>query len=160
MKTRFAPIFVIAALVIAAVLAQPRPRNVVAASTSDTGNREAISGIWRARMHTAEMNSLPAITLNVTWESGSLSGSVLFYLLRKDAGQPVTSTPGVPEPLLNPWFDGATLTFRVSHRNAHPPQTLKDPPASFRLRLTGPGKGELSNDSQDSARMEMFRDRY
>jgi len=76
------------------------------------------------------------------------SGAILFYLHRRKAGQPVTSSPGIPEPLINPRFDGTTLTFQVSHRRAHPPRTLNDPPVSFRLTLTGLNKGAMNNVSE------------
>ena len=88
-----------------------------------------LTGVWRA-----QMDSLPAVTL--TDESGSLSD---LY----------TSTPRLPEPIFHPVFDGQTLTFEVSHRRAHPPRTLSDPPVTFRLKLTrgntaGLSRGELN----------------
>ncbi|HEX4758751.1 MAG TPA: hypothetical protein VH308_12240, partial [Terracidiphilus sp.] len=51
-------------------------------------------GVWRA-----EADGLPFVTLNISNESGNLSGAVLFYLHRRDQGKPVTSTPGIPEPI-------------------------------------------------------------
>ncbi len=104
-----------------------------------TPDPSPIVGVWRA-----QMDGLPAITLTVTNETGSLSGAILFYLHRRDEGKPVTSTPGIPEPIFNPEFDGKTLTFQVSHRRAHPPRTLSDPPVRFRLKLTGPNAGGLN----------------
>jgi len=111
--------------------------------TDRAANTSDIVGIWRC-----QMDGLPAVTLTVTNEGGNLAGAVLFYLHRRDAGQPVTATPGVPEPLFNPKFDGKTLTFQVSHRRAHPPESLNDGPVSFQLKLTGPGKGELVNEDE------------
>ena len=74
-----------------------------------TGTSDAaVIGIWRC-----QMEGLPAVTLTVTDEGGSLTGAVLFYLHRREPGQPVTATPGVPEPLFHPSFDGKTLTFQV-----------------------------------------------
>jgi hypothetical protein len=94
------------------------------------------------------MEGLPAVTLTLTDEGGSLTGAVLFYLHRREPGQPVTATPGVPEPLFNPRFDGKTLTFQVSHRRAHPPGTLHDGPVSFQLKLSGADKGEFVNENE------------
>ena len=94
------------------------------------------------------MEGLPAVTLTVTDEGGSLTGAVLFYLHRREPGQQVTATPGVPEPLFNPKFDGKTLTFQVSHRRAHPPGTLHDGPVSFELKLDGADKGEFVNENE------------
>ena len=93
-----------------------------------------ILGIWRCEMH-----GLPAVTLTVTDEGGSLTGAVLFYLHKTMQGQAETASPGVPEPIFHPSFDGKTLTFEVSHRRAHPPETLKDAPIRFEVKLDGAG---------------------
>jgi hypothetical protein len=114
-------------------------------------NTASIEGVWRA-----QMDGLPAITLTITDESGSLSGAVLFYLHRRDEGRPVTATPGVPEPLFSPKFDGKILTFQVSHRRAHPPDSLQDAPVSFRLKLTGPDKGEFVNENEENPNAPVF----
>jgi hypothetical protein len=119
--------------------------------TDRAANTSDIVGIWRC-----QMEGLPAVTLTVTDEGGSLAGAVLFYLHRRDAGQPVTATPGVPEPLFNPKFDGKTLTFQVSHRRAHPPESLNDGPVSFQLKLTGTDKGELVNESERDPNAPVF----
>jgi hypothetical protein len=105
-----------------------------------------VVGVWRATDQ-----GLPFVTLNITNESGKLSGAILFYLHKREAGQPVTSAPGIPEPLIRPKFDGTTLTFQVSHRRAHPPGTLIDPPINFRLQLTGANEGGLINGSEPPA---------
>jgi len=107
----------------------------------DASANAPINGVWRG-----QMNGLPAVTLLVTDEGGSLVGGVLFYLQKRaDEKSPWTSTPSLPEPMLNPKFDGKTLTFQVSHRRAHPPESLSDPPRPFHLRLAGPDKAELVN---------------
>jgi hypothetical protein len=102
------------------------------------------------------MEGLPAMTLTVTDEGGSLAGAVLFYLHRREPGQPVTVTPGVPEPLFNPKFDGHTLTFQVSHRRAHPPDSLQDGPVTFRLMLDGAGNAALVNESENDPNAPAF----
>jgi hypothetical protein len=107
----FAVIIVVAALVAAA----------------DKGRNVAVVGIWRG-----ELDNLPAVTLNITDEAGPLQGAMLFYLIRRDEGNPPTSSPGIPEPLFNPQFDGKSLTFQLSHRHAHA-DTTSDPPVTFRL---------------------------
>lgn len=115
-----------------------------------------ILGVWRA-----QMDNLPAVTLTITDESGSLSGAILFYLhMRKTVNDPYTSTPGIPEPLIDPTFDGQTLTFQVSHRRAHPPRTLSDPPVTFRLRLSGSSQGELTNGTEHSPGVPMSKSEY
>jgi hypothetical protein len=121
------------------------------ASGQGDSNLAPVVGIWRA-----QMEGLPAITLTVTDEGGSLTGAVLFYLHRRERGQPVTSTPGVPEPLFHPQFDGKTLTFQVSHRRAHPPGSLQDGPVTFRLMLDGAGNAALVNASEPDPKAPAF----
>jgi hypothetical protein len=123
----FAVIIVVAALVAAA----DKVRNV------------AVVGIWRC-----ELDNLPAVTPNITDEAGPLQGAMLFYLIRRDEGKPPTSSPGIPEPLFNPQFDGKSLTFQLSHRHAHA-DTTSDPPVTFRLELTGPDEAKLIRIPQD-----------
>jgi hypothetical protein len=122
---------------------------------NEAADQSPILGVWRA-----EMDGLPFVTLTLTNENGGLSGAVLFYLHRRDHGKPVTSTPGVPEPLLNPSFDGKTLTFKVSHRRAHPPRSLSDSPVEFRLRLTGGNKAALVNASESASEFVLTRTDY
>jgi hypothetical protein len=116
-------------------------------------NNSSILGVWRGKM-----NSLPAVTLTVEDEGGELSGAVLFYLIRRTPGGTPTASPGVPEPLIKPTFDGSTLAFEVSHRRAHPPRTLNDPPVKFRLQLTGPDKAKLLT-GEGGEGLEMVRDK-
>jgi hypothetical protein len=114
---------------------------------AQTTGSDRFVGVWRG-----QMEILPAVTLNITDESGGLSGAVLFYLIKKSStmSEPTTSTPGVPEPLFNPRVEGQSLVFEVSHRRAHPPKTLSDPPVHFRLKLLDQDKAELVNETESS----------
>jgi len=115
-----------------------------------------LTGVWRG-----QMNDLPALTLVVTDEGGGLSGAVLFYFLtRKTENDPWTSTPGLPEPVLHLRVEGDTISFDVSHRRAHPPRTLNDPPVHFHLRLTAPNQSELVNESEHSPAFILTRSEY
>ncbi len=114
-----------------------------------------ILGVWRA-----QMDGSPVVTLTVTNEGGKLAGALLFYLLRRDEKGGTSSSPGIPEPLLNPTFDGKVLGFQVSHRRAHPPRTLADPPANFLLKLTATNKDEFVNKSEDSPVIQLIRSDY
>lgn len=108
------------------------------------GQQESASkfiGVWRG-----QMDNLPGVDLVITDEGGQLRGAVLFYLhIRPDVHSPYSSTPGLPEPIFGLKLEGETMKFDVSHRRAHPPRTLHDPPVAFDLRLTGPDKAELVN---------------
>lgn len=112
-----------------------------------------IFGVWRVKD-----TALPAVTLRVTDEGGTIAGAILFYLIRREPGKEPTSSPGIPEPLLNPKIEGNTLEFKVSHRLAHPPGTLSDYPVTFRLKLVGRDRAELTR-GDDSHGVEMIRDR-
>lgn len=114
------------------------------------------TGVWKA-----QMDGMPAVAMVVTDESGSLSGAIMFYLhMRKTVNDPYTSTPGLPEPLFTLRVVGDTLHFDVSHRRAHPPRSLNDPPIHFHLRLTGPNQAELMNESEHGPAVTVIRSNY
>lgn len=120
---------------------------IVAIAVVGTANEKetdaAILGVWRGAL-----DDFPAVTLNITKQAGALQEAILFYLIRRDEGKPPTSSPGIPEPLFNPRFDGKSLTFQLSHRHAHA-NTSSDPPVTFRLDLTGPDEAKLVRIPQD-----------
>lgn len=152
MRTHSAILCALLAIFAAGTQSQSAPPQSSTAAPSTA----ALTGVWKA-----QMDGLPAITLTLSDEGGGLSGAVLFYLHRRDEGKPVTATPGVPEPLLNLSFDGKTLTFQVSHRRAHPPQTLNDPPVGFQVKLLGANKAALMmNGGEPSPEFELVRSEY
>jgi len=65
--------------------------------TPAADGKSPVVGVWRANA-----DGLPYITLNITDENRDLSGAVLFYLHRREPGTPITSAPGLPEPLFHP----------------------------------------------------------
>jgi len=109
-----------------------------------------VIGIWKA-----QVNSLPMMTLTIEQENGRLIGAVLFYLIRRNPGAPETASAGAPEPLIDPTFDGKTLSFKVSHRHAHP-GTEHDPPVAFRFDVGGDGKIRFAG--PDGQQVEMLRE--
>jgi hypothetical protein len=113
-------------------------------------DNSAIVGVW-----TAKMDSLPIVTLTVEEENGKLIGAVLFYLVRRNPNGPPTASPGIPEPLIDPSFDGKTLVFKVSHRHAHP-GTEHDPPVTFGFELVGSNK--LKGLNPEGPPVEFVRD--
>jgi hypothetical protein len=116
----------------------------------------SINGVWRC-----QINGLPAITLLVTDEPGSLTGAILFYFQQRTTDKNAyNAVPGLPEPIFHPQFDGKTLLFEVSHRRAHPPRTLNDAPKHFRLTLHGPNTAELVNVDEPGPACKIVRSDY
>jgi hypothetical protein len=149
MRTRYLP--GIAAMLCLSMAWAQSP--VTATQREKLPDSASIVGIWRGKL-----DSLPAITLTIEEENGKLTGAVLFYLIRTEPGIPATATPGAPEPLIDPHFDGKTLVFKVSHQHAHPPGTLHDPPVSFRVEPAGADKCKLFVEGEPA--VEMVRDTY
>jgi len=141
----------------AAVLASLLVICAVDAQTPSAATNEAINGVWRG-----QMNGLPAITLVVTDEPGSLAGAIQFYFRQRATEKdPWTAEPRLPEPIFNPEFDGKTFLFEVSHRRAHPPQSLNDPPKHYRLTLNGLDTAEIVNlDESGSPVLTLVRSKY
>ena len=120
------------------------------ASTPGHRDNSPVVGVWKG-----ERDSLPMLILTVEEENGKLIGAVLFYLIRPDASGSPTASPGIPEPLIDPSFDGRTLTFKVSHRHAHS-GTEHDPPVSFQFQLGSSGK--LIGVNAEGPAVELVRD--
>jgi hypothetical protein len=99
-------------------------------NASSANDKSSFTGTWSCKMY-----GVQAVTLTVKQEQEKLGGTVLFYLIRHNDGKPARSSPGTPEPLIDPRLDGKVLHFQVSHRHAHPPATLNDPPVSFTFQL-------------------------
>ena len=116
-----------------------------------------VAGTWRGKFY-----DLPAVVLTVRNDGGKLSGTILFYLLHRNTEHDpwqVDLTHSKALPLLDPKFDGKTLFFQVSHKEAHPPRTLNDQPSSFQLRLGAKGEAELWNMTEErSPAVKMVRD--
>jgi hypothetical protein len=113
-------------------------------------------GVWRG-----QFDNLPGVDLVITDEGSGLHGAILFYLHRRaDTNALYTSTPGLPEPMLNIRIDGKALLFQVSHRLAHPPRTLHDAPVNFKLELTARDQAQLVNDSEHAPVLTMKRSDY
>jgi hypothetical protein len=105
-----------------------------------------VTGVWRGKI-----DGLPGIAMVLTDEGGSLTGAVVFYFhTRATANAPYTVHDGLPEPIFHVHRAGNRLDFDISHRRAHPPGSLQDPPSHFRFIVTGPDKAEFVNVTEDS----------
>lgn len=118
-----------------------------------SGNNDLVTGVWRGKI-----DGLPGITMVISDEGGNLTGAVLFYLIRRKNGQPPWSVPGDPEPMFHLTLNGDSLDFQVSHRRAHPPRTLHDPPVSFHLKLTGKDRGILIRGNDENSPFPVSRE--
>jgi len=116
-----------------------------------------VAGTWRGKLY-----DLPAVVLTVKDDGGKLSGTILFYFRRRNTDHDpwqVDLTHSKTLPLIDPKFDGKTIFFQVSHKEAHPPRSLNDPPSSFCMRLTGEGQADLRNLTEErSPALKMVRD--
>jgi hypothetical protein len=89
------------------------------------------------------MNDLPAVTIVVADDRGKLAGHIVFYFQQND-GAAWKVTRENKEPLINPRFDGRTLSFEVSHAQAHPGESgPTDPPVKYELILTSADEAKL-----------------
>lgn len=103
-----------------------------------------VVGVWRG-----QFEGLPEASIVISDEGDQVTGAILFYFhSRPNVNSPWTSKPGLPEPMFDMKLDGSTLKFKVSHRRAHPPGSLNDPPVHFHLTLTGPDKADLVNEAE------------
>jgi hypothetical protein len=128
----------------------------IVAPERDQANASNIVGVWRG-----QLDNLPGVDLVISDEGGQLHGALLFYLhIRPDVNSPYTSTPGLPEPMFDLKLEGQTLKFEVSHRRAHPPRTLHDPPMAFRLKMIGLDKAELVNETESGPVAVLTRNDY
>ena len=101
-------------------------------------NQLQVAGTWHATM-----NNLPAVTIVVNDSGGKLIGNIIFYFQQKDSGIWKVTREN-KEPLMNPTFDGHTLSFELSHENAHPGESgPNDPPVKFEMILTGTDDAKL-----------------
>lgn len=104
----------------------------------------AVTGVWRGKI-----DGVLAFVMTISDEGEGLSGAILFYMIRREPGQPPKSSPGTPEPMFRISFDGANLDFQVSHRRSHGERTKNDPPVRFRMSVAEPGKAKLKHLDDD-----------
>lgn len=123
----------------------------LAAGIAAAPDYSAVTGVWRGKI-----DGVLAFVMTISDEGEGLSGAILFYMIRREPGKPVTSTPGIPEPMFGIAFDGANLDFQVSHRRSHGERTKNDPPVKLRIGLAGAGKAKLKH-LHDDMELEIER---
>jgi len=101
-----------------------------------------IVGVWEGRM-----NELPAVELIVRDDDSGLTGTIVFFFQRKDTGTWKVERQN-DEGLIDPIFDGKTLSFKISHADAHTDSSPSDPLVPFSFTLTAPGEGQLTSNYQ------------
>lgn len=144
MRAKCVAIAVLAMMITVAGFSQVQMKALVSSAGAPDAKAasaaNSLVGVWHG-----EYRNLPWVTVTLTQEGGALSGAILFYLHRKAPGTAETATAGTPEPLLDPQFDGKTLTFRVSPRHADPPKTLDDPPMVMTMEIVDQDHAQLVN---------------
>jgi hypothetical protein len=140
-------------LLVLSLLLALAPQSSKPQNTGTPSDMSKFVGVWRG-----QFDNLPGVDLVIDDEGGSLHGAVVFYLhKRTDTNSPYTAMPGLPGPLLNLRAESQILLFQLSHRLAHPPRTLHDPPINFQLKLTGADQAELINESEGARGLPMKR---
>lgn len=118
--------------VAAALLFQAAQNSLRGTARTDA---RSLAGTWRGGWH-----NVPAVDVSVRDEGGGqLGGTARFYRLNRtesgfEAGERTEALP-----LINPNFDGETLSFRVSNDAAG----SKLIEAEMEMRLTGDDRAEL-----------------
>jgi hypothetical protein len=102
-----------------------------------------------------EIDSLPGVTLTVKEDHSKLSGSIVFYLIRKDdKGARVDGEANCE--LLAVAADGKRMTFEVKHHVTHESPEY-GPNAKFVFKLMGENEGVLRN-TGDGLSVRMIRE--
>ena len=116
------------------------------ASAADT--HSDLTGVWRA-----QIEGQPTIVMKVTARGDEIAGAVLFYIVKQD--ERGRTQPGVPEPMFQVKSTGKVLDFEVRPSG---PLAVEQPRVSFRLRVTGTGKGLLIREGLESESIAVTRD--
>ncbi|MFZ0395447.1 MAG: hypothetical protein WCF17_16735 [Terracidiphilus sp.] len=140
MKAKLGTIAVQLVMIMAALSSLSPP---CAGQTAPTDTK-VLLGIWQGQ-GAAQETGIPFVTLTLIDDGGNLYGAILLSVIRLEQGKRVASAPGIPEPILNPSFDGRTLRFQIRYRGPLPPGISSDGPVlTYRLKLTPPNKAELA----------------
>ncbi len=126
-------------------------------SAQDTSNLHRIAGTWRGKWHGVE-----AVNLQLESACAPLNGTVRFYRLTKTAEGFQADGHTDDLPLMNPKFDGETLSFHVSNQARHG-ELIE---AEMEMRMVDENRAELrrvggipANTSEDTQTViEMARD--
>jgi len=108
-------------------------------------------GRWQGKLE-----GLPGVTLDVKEDHGRLSGSIIFYLIRKDDRRARIDGQANCE-LLGVAAEGKRMSFEVKHHVRHGGPEY-GPNVKFVFELTGDREGMLRNAS-DGLTVRMVRDR-
>jgi len=108
------------------------------------------AGRWEGKL-----DGLPGATLTVKQDKGKFSGSIIFYLVRKDEqGARVDGEANCE--LLHVAVQGKHMTFEVRHHVRHDSPEY-GPNVKFVFELTGDGEGLLRN-VPDGLSVRMLRE--
>jgi hypothetical protein len=108
------------------------------------------AGRWQGKL-----DGLPGATLTVKEDQRKLSGSIVFYLIRKDGkGARVDGEANCE--LLAVAADGKRMTFEVKHHVTHESPEY-GPNAKFVFKLIGENEGVLRN-TGDGLSVRMIRE--
>jgi len=128
----------------------PRALLAIVLSAGSLWAGSPFAGRWQGKIE-----DLPGVTLTVKEDKGSLSGSIVFYLIRKDSkGARVDGEANCE--LLQVAAEGQRMTFEVKHHIRHDSPEY-GPNAKFVFELTDENEGLLRNISEGPP-LRMLRD--
>jgi hypothetical protein len=104
-----------------------------------------VTGKWQGKFSNDEGASAAtdpvAVEILVKREGDKLSGTVTFYVIRNEGGRPQVKGKSESE-LIDPRFDGTTLTFSVTMKG---PYAAAETKTAMQMKLTSDHEAELEN---------------
>jgi hypothetical protein len=118
-----------------------------AAAAESTGNAQWI-GVWQGTL-----DGQPSVTLTLARDTGQLDGTLVLNVVKKEKGGKPYVAATEPHVLVNPRFDGGTLSFAVRK-----PDAAGDL-LNFTVALTPEGKARIhcTNCGKDAPVVDMDR---
>jgi len=100
---------------------------------------KSIAGDWKGKLH--ESDSVPAVEIDLQPDGNSVAGKVIFYLI-EDTGNGNVSRGKSKAQLLEPKFDGESLSFKVMREDGSA--------ARFRMKFTADDEALLGSADEPS----------
>ena len=123
---------------------------ILVAASAFGASDKSLAGTWQG-----QMRGLLTVTLSINTGGDKLSGTAIFYATRDDGGGPMV-VGKAESPLIDPKFDGQTLSFQVENEVLSP---LRPERYTFEMKLAGENEAELkpAGDQSEKISVKMTR---